>query len=131
MSLPTFDHPFNVYELQAVAHALEKGRADGVYLIDVREDFEIAAVAPLPHAVVVPMRELEKAFHMWGTEFRSKYKARKPDKKDKLVLYALNARRANSAAGLLQARGYRNVAFLNAKLEEYLQLTQNEVDEDL
>lgn len=131
MSLPDFDHPFNAYELQAVVHALDKGRASGVFIIDVREDFEIASVPPLPHALVIAMRDLETSFNMWGSTFQTKYNARKPSKNDKLVLYALNGRRANSAASILQARGYRHVVCLGAKLSEYLDLTQNELDEDL
>ena len=77
MSLPSFDHSFSAYELQAVVRAVNNGGVDGVYILDVREDFEVAAMPPLAHAVVIPMRELEKAFNMGKSEFRTKYKARK------------------------------------------------------
>lgn len=131
MSIPQFDHHFNPYELQAVVHALDKGRADGVYIIDVREEFEVAAVRPIPHALVIPMRYLEKAFSMWGSEFQKRYNARKPSKTDRIVVYALNGRRAAAGASMLQARGYKNTVCLGASLSEYMELTQNELDEDL
>ncbi|KAL7705063.1 Rhodanese-like domain containing protein [Lotmaria passim] len=131
MSLPSFDHSFSAYELQAVVRAVNNGGVDGIYILDVREDFEVAAMPPLAHAVVIPMRELEKAFNMWKSEFRSKYKARKPTKKDRIVVYALNGRRAHAAAAILNGHGYTNTVALNCKFTEYLELTHNELDGDL
>jgi rhodanese-related sulfurtransferase len=131
MSLPSFDHAFNVQELQAVVHALDKGRTDGVFIIDAREDFEVAAVPPLRHALVIPIRDIERALKMWGSEFQKKYNARKPAKKDRIVVYALNGRRAMSAAAMLEGLGYKHTVCLASTLMEYLEQTQNEVDDDL
>lgn len=131
MSLPEFTHGFNAFEAQAVVRAIDSGKTDDVYLLDVREDFEVAAVPPLPHAIVIPFRDLDDAFKMWGSAFKTKYGVRKPGKKDRILVYAFNARRAANAALYLGERGYKLTAFLNAKLSEYLESTQSEVDEDL
>ncbi|KPI89709.1 hypothetical protein ABL78_1202 [Leptomonas seymouri] len=131
MSLPKFDHPFSVDELQAVIHALDKGRADKVYVIDVREDFEVDAVPPLPQATVIPMRDLEKALNMWGSDFQREYNAKKPGKKDRIVLYALNARRAMSASSIMNALGYKYAVCLADTFAEYMERTQGKLDEDL
>ncbi|KPA77725.1 putative mitochondrial hypothetical protein [Leptomonas pyrrhocoris] len=131
MSLPAFDHPFDVFELQAVVHALDKDRTLGVYILDVREDYEVAAVPPLPHAIVMPMRDFEKALNMWGSEFQRRYNARKPGKKDRIVVYAYNGIRAAAAAMMLNNRGYKQAVYLNATLAAYLEQTQNELNEDL
>ncbi|KAI5690779.1 hypothetical protein MNV84_01212 [Leishmania braziliensis] len=131
MSLPDFTHPFNVYEAQAVVRALEAGRTSGVYLLDVREEFEVKAVPPLPHALVIHFRDLHTAMRMWASSFQSKYGVRKPSKKDRILVYALNQQRAASGASYLVERGYKSAVFLNAKISEYLDSTQNELDEDL
>ncbi|KAK7197358.1 hypothetical protein NESM_000683100 [Novymonas esmeraldas] len=131
MSLPEFTHPFSIYETQAVVRALESGSAAGVYLFDVREDFEVKAVPPLPRAVVVHFRDLEAAMKMWGAPFKNKYGVPKPSKKDRILVYALNARRASSAAAYLVEIGYRHTAYLGATLSEYLDSTQGGLEEDL
>ncbi|AYU76594.1 conserved hypothetical protein [Leishmania major strain Friedlin] len=131
MSLPEFTHAFNVYEAQAVVRALQAGSANGVYLLDVREEFEVQAVRPLPHALVIYFRDFYDAMQMRESAFQRKYGVRKPHKKDRILVYALNQVRASSAATYLAARGYKSVVFLDAKMSEYLDSTQNKLDEDL
>ncbi|GET86404.1 hypothetical protein, conserved [Leishmania tarentolae] len=131
MPLPEFTHPFNVYEAQEVVRALQAGTESGVYLLDVREEFEVQAVRPLPHALVIYFRDFHGAIQMRESAFQRKYGVRKPHKNDRILVYALNQLRASSAGSYLHAHGYKFVVFLNAKLSEYLDSTQNKLDEDL
>ncbi|KAG5510604.1 hypothetical protein JKF63_06902 [Porcisia hertigi] len=131
MSLPDFTHPFNVYEAQAVVRALKSGGTSGVYLLDLREEFEVQALAPLPHALVIHLRDLDASMQMWDKDFRRKYGVRKPRKKDRILVYASNERRAASGSAFLTWHGYKSVVYMNAKMSEYLELTQGELDEDL
>ncbi|KAG5485576.1 hypothetical protein LSCM1_07665 [Leishmania martiniquensis] len=131
MPLPEFTHPFNVYEAQAVVRALAARSMSGVHLLDVREEYEVQAIPPLPQALVIHFRDLNADMRMWDSTFQRKYGVQKPRKKDRILVYAANQRRAASAATYLVECGYKSVVFLNAKMSEYLDLTQNEVDEDL
>ncbi|KAG5511122.1 hypothetical protein GH5_07329 [Leishmania sp. Ghana 2012 LV757] len=131
MSLPEFTHPFNVYEAEAVVRALEARGVNGVHLLDVREEYEVQAVPPLPRALVIHFRDLHAAMRMWGSTFHRKYGVQKPHKTDRILVYASNQRRAASGATYLAEFGYKSVVFLNAKMSEYLDLTRNEVNEDL
>lgn len=131
MSTPVFDHSFNSFEVQAVIRALDGGRTSNVFIWDIRDAFERSSWKPLPHAVLVPMGELKMALDMRSSAFETKYRSRKPNTKDKILIYCATQARSGVAVGYLKSRGYVNVVAMQDSLPDYYANTQNNLDEDL
>jgi rhodanese-related sulfurtransferase len=78
-------------------------------LLDVRSREELNDIKPLPHAVNVPIDEVESAFSLPDQEFKQKYHFDKPPKDKKIVCYCKMGMRAMKGAETLKKLGYDNV----------------------
>jgi len=80
-----------------------------IVVLDVRSRDELKEIEPLPTAVNVPIDEVDGAFKLSGSEFKSKYGFEKPEKTKRILVYCKLGMRAQKAGEALQKVGYQNV----------------------
>jgi len=74
-------------------------------LIDVREPHELQ-FGMIPTAKNLPLTELPLALTLSDTEFKARYRFKKPTAKDTLILYCRTGGRSERAALFMRGKGY-------------------------
>ncbi|CAI2733919.1 unnamed protein product [Schistosoma spindalis] len=87
----------------------EMMKSNDLKLIDVREPDELEEAGKIPHAVNIPLGEVEDAFKLDEESFLEKYKIRKPNVADKNVVFSCRSGvRSMRALKIVQDLGYEN-----------------------
>lgn len=81
---------------------------ENVRLVDVRNAWELVQVGKIGPSINIPLSDVESAFKLNGTEFKSTYGIEKPALDDcNLVFHCKSGRRSLKAAEIVQNLGYK------------------------
>nr|CCC95888.1 hypothetical protein, unlikely [Trypanosoma congolense IL3000] len=121
----------NKFHMHALLKSKKNGGSKDVFIIDVREPFEVERYGTIPFATHMPSSEVRNAFRMSPAGFKAKYKVRMPKLSDKIVFFDQRQGRAAAAADMLQSLGYKAATFLADGYGKWSEYGGNEDDEDL
>lgn len=97
-----------------------KARIGKVFLLDVREDYEVAD-GIIKTAVHIKMGDVLKAFSLDAAAFTALYNVPKPTPDTPIVVYCQSGARSQVAYWILKSRGY-SVENLDGGIEAWHQL---------
>ncbi|XP_017840691.1 rhodanese domain-containing protein CG4456 [Drosophila busckii] len=80
-----------------------------IYLIDVRNQSEIAETGSIPASFNIPLPELSTALALDEQTFKTNYGRDKPALNADIIFTCRSGRRAQEAANIAQAAGFTNV----------------------
>ncbi|ORC84339.1 putative heat shock protein 67B2 [Trypanosoma theileri] len=121
----------NVFEMEALIKSKKEGKNSDVFLVDVRDKFEVEEYGSIPYSIHIPSQEIRHAFRMSESEFRGKYNSRMPRKFDKIVFYDQRNGRSSIAVEVVNAIGFKKATYFAGGYTEWIDKKKNAVDEDL
>ncbi|KAG8342567.1 Rhodanese like domain [Trypanosoma vivax] len=121
----------NKFHMEALVKSKRNGKNKDVSIVDVRESFEVKKYGAIPFSVHIPSSEVRNAFLMSPAAFEARYKARMPDKYDKIVFYDQRHGRAVAAAELVESLGYTSATVFVDGYAGWLKSIDNAGREDL
>ncbi|KAJ2746797.1 hypothetical protein GGI20_001028 [Coemansia sp. BCRC 34301] len=120
--------PLSLDQIQEITKAGGTFNNSKITLLDVRTSDELKG-GRIPHAVNVPVGELEDALKLESAAFRKKYDFDLPapdSPNDALLVYCKSGRRTVMAVEMLAKKGYKtNLYAYHGGWDEYSALVQN------
>ncbi|ESS65747.1 hypothetical protein TCDM_05715 [Trypanosoma cruzi Dm28c] len=121
----------SLFEMEALVKSKMEGENSDVYIIDVRDGFEVEEFGSIPFSVHIPSTEVRRAFRLREAEFMGNYKSRMPRKFDKIVFYDQRSGRAATAVEVVEAMGYQRATYFSDGFSEWKSKSGRSADEDL
>uniref|UniRef100_A0A1A9W5T9 Rhodanese domain-containing protein n=1 Tax=Glossina brevipalpis TaxID=37001 RepID=A0A1A9W5T9_9MUSC len=91
-----------------------------VYLIDVRNNDEVANSGSIPASIHIPLPELENALTMSETNFLSTFKRDKPSNDSVIIFSCRSGRRAQEATDLAHNYGFKKAKIYHGSWSEWV-----------
>ncbi|KAH9586377.1 Rhodanese-like domain [Trypanosoma melophagium] len=121
----------NLFEMEALVRSKKERKNSDVFIVDVRDKFEVEEYGTIPFSLHIPLSEIRRAFRMSESEFRGRYNSRMPRKSDKLVFYDQRNGRAATAVEVVNTFGFVKATYFSGGFSEWIKKREQAVDEDL
>ncbi|KAJ7341780.1 hypothetical protein JRQ81_007015 [Phrynocephalus forsythii] len=97
-----------------------------VFLIDVREKWEIAEYGQIPGSISIPLGEVLEALQMNPKHFKERYSHNMPSKNDCLVFFCLAGVRSNQALLAAKSLGFSRAQHYAGGFKEWTEFESSE-----
>ncbi|KAM4772073.1 thiosulfate sulfurtransferase/rhodanese-like domain-containing protein 3 [Rhinophrynus dorsalis] len=123
-----FIHGFSTVAAQTVQYEELKNllKEEGVFLIDVREPWEVKEYGVIEGSLNIPMGDLAPALQMSPEDFEEKYHKKMPEKSSTLVFSCLAGIRSKKAVSVASSFGYNKVHHYSGGYEDWARHQQPE-----
>ncbi|KEG12001.1 putative heat shock protein 67B2 [Trypanosoma grayi] len=119
------------FEMEALVKSKREGKNKDVFIIDVRDKFEVDQYGSIPFSVHIPSGEVRQAFRMNAAEFQGKYNSRMPRRSEKMVFYDQRSGRAATAVEVVERLGYKIATYFSEGFHGWSQKAERTPNEDL
>ncbi|RNF10876.1 putative heat shock protein 67B2 [Trypanosoma rangeli] len=121
----------DLFEMEALVKSKREGKNKDVFIVDVRDNFEVEEHGSIPFSLHIPSSELRRAFRLNEAEFMGKYKSRMPRKSDKIVFYDQRSGRAATAVEVVESMGYQMATHFSEGFNGWEAKSGRTAEEDL
>ncbi|KAM8709773.1 hypothetical protein ACLKA7_016558 [Drosophila subpalustris] len=80
-----------------------------IYLIDVRNQDELAATGKIPASLNIPLPDLDKALKLSSQDFKQNYGREKPENDADIIFTCRSGKRAQDAEVIAKNAGFTNI----------------------
>ncbi|EDO34076.1 predicted protein [Nematostella vectensis] len=95
-------------------------KQQAIQLFDVREPYELEESGKIPFSINIPLRQVPEAFTMKPKEFKLKYGAKKPKRKDTDIVFHCKAGiRSKTALKAVRSMGFRKAKHYPGGFDEW------------